>query len=227
MKQSVSVIIPVYNGQAYLAEALASVASQSVGDIEVIVIDDGSTDGTPEVVRAFGDMRVRYVRQDKAGAAAARNRGIDLARGALLAFLDADDVWTDNKLALQIASLERADAEMIFANVEEFISADHARDVAGRIKLRSGPRPGIWLGTLLIRREDFQRVGPFDSRWRIGEFVEWHARAVDLGLRSKVLPEVLARRRLHDANMGRVDRAHRGQYAHVIKSVLERRRAAR
>jgi glycosyltransferase involved in cell wall biosynthesis len=216
----------VFNGQAYLADALRSVAAQSANDIEIIVVDDGSTDSTPEVARAFGDARLRYVRQDRAGAAAARNRGVDLANGRLLAFLDADDVWIGDKLCLQIASLRRADGEMIFANMEEFISPDRLQELDRQVKLHPGPRPGVSLDTLLMRLDDFRKVGPFDVRWRIGEFLEWYARAIDLGLKPAMLPQVLARRRLHDTNISRLDHAHRVQYAQIIKSVLDRRRAS-
>ena len=224
MTRRISVIIPVFNGQAYVADSLRSVASQSFSDLEIIVVDDGSTDSTFEVTQAFGDRRLRYIRQDRAGAAAARNRGVELANGPLLAFLDADDVWMRQKLCLQIASLQRGDGDMIFANAEEFITPDRLQELEGQIKLHPGPRPFIYASTLLMRRADFQKVGPFDTRWRVGEFVGWYARAIDLGLKSAVLPQVLARRRLHDTNLGRLNRAHRGQYARVMKSILDRRR---
>ena len=225
MTDALSVIIPVFNGQAYLADALRSVASQSVGEIEVIVVDDGSTDATCEVVKEFSDSRIRYIRQEKAGAAAARNRGVDLANGPLLAFLDADDIWVEDKLLLQINSLLRNDGEMIFAHGEEFISPDRLQKLGGQLEPHPGAHPFIYASTLLMRREDFQKVGGFDTRWRTGEFVEWYARAIDHGLKAHVLPQVLVRRRLHDTNTGRLERAHRGQYARVMKSVLDRRRA--
>jgi hypothetical protein len=75
-----------------------------------------------------------------------------------------------------------------------------------------------------MRREDFKKVGPFDARWRIGEFIEWYSRALDIGLKSVVLPQVLARRRIHDTNTGLVNHAHRSQYAQVLKNILDRRR---
>jgi glycosyltransferase involved in cell wall biosynthesis len=224
MNHSVSVIIPVFNGQAYLAEALSSVASQSVKDIEIIVIDDGSTDSTYDVIRAFGDPRLRYLRQERAGAAAARNHGVNLAKGPLLAFLDADDIWMRDKLSLQIGSLTRADGQLIFAHVEEFITPDRLQELEGQVNVHPGPHPFRYASTLLMRLDDFHRVGPFDNRWKLGEFMEWYARAVDAGLKPVVLPQILARRRLHDDNMGRRDRAHRRQYAEIIKSVLDRRR---
>ena len=224
MSYRVSVIIPVFNGQAYLGDSLRSIATQSFSDLEIIVVDDGSTDSTFEVTQAFGDRRLRYIRQDRAGAAAARNRGVELANGPLLAFLDADDVWIGQKLCLQIASLRRGDGDMIFANVEEFITPDRLDELENHIKLRSGPRPFIYASTLLMRRADFQKVGPFDIGWRVGEFIAWYARAKDLGLRSAVLPQVLTRRRIHDVNTGRLERNYRTHYARVMKSVLDRRR---
>ena len=97
----VSVIIPAYNCEAFIERALHSVLRQTWQNVECIVVDDGSRDRTADVVVGFGD-RVRYVRQDNAGASAARNRGISLATGDYIAFLDADDSWVPSKLALQV-----------------------------------------------------------------------------------------------------------------------------
>src|SRR5690606_28366702 len=101
----VSVIIPVYNGERYLAEAVHSILAQTVPTLEIIVVDDGSTDGTARVAQRFGDA-VCYVYQPNRGPAAARNRGLERARGEIVAFLDADDLWREGKLACQCARLE-------------------------------------------------------------------------------------------------------------------------
>jgi glycosyltransferase involved in cell wall biosynthesis len=105
----VSVIIPAYNAAAYVNDAIRSALQQTWLDREVLVIDDGSSDATPAVVRGFGDQ-VRYIRQENAGVAAARNRGIGEARGQFIAVLDADDVWLPEKLELQVAELTRDSA---------------------------------------------------------------------------------------------------------------------
>jgi glycosyltransferase involved in cell wall biosynthesis len=102
---AVSVIVPVYNSEAYIASCLRSVLQQDLRDIEVIVVDDGSTDRTPECVQALADERVRYIVQANSGSAVARNRGLDEARGEFIAFCDSDDLWAPRRLAQQVAFL--------------------------------------------------------------------------------------------------------------------------
>lgn len=210
----VSVVIPVRNGEHFLAEAIASVLGQSSPPLEVIVVDDGSSDSTSEVAQAFGG-RVRYVSQPPLGVAAALNCGIGLARGELLAFLDADDVWRHDKLELQLAAF-RADPglDAVFGHLTNVGEAGDSRETFA----------GWSSGTMLIRAEAFARVGPFRN-WRLGEFIEWYARLVDLGLLLLMLPEVVLLRRVHDANMGVQRRHERSEYARVLKAVLDRRRA--
>src|SRR5919205_4589183 len=99
------VIIPVYNGESYVAEAIESILDQTYRPAEVIVVDDGSTDNTAEVVKRFGDV-VQYHHQPNRGAGAARNRGVELSHGEFLAFLDADDLWHKDKLAHQIQAFK-------------------------------------------------------------------------------------------------------------------------
>ncbi|MBQ8555580.1 MAG: glycosyltransferase [Clostridia bacterium] len=109
----ISVIIPTYNRRALLLRAVDSVLRQTYADLECIIVDDGSTDGTAEAVRRLPDPRIRYVRQERnAGACAARNRGVDMARGAYIAFLDSDDVWHPDKLEKQLVLLERTGADV-------------------------------------------------------------------------------------------------------------------
>jgi glycosyltransferase involved in cell wall biosynthesis len=214
----------VFNGADYLASALASVQSQTCEAVETIVVDDGSVDATAEVAAAFDDPRLRYVRQARGGAAAARNYGARLAQGRLIAFLDCDDLWLPTKLERQIEALENGQGEMIFGRIQEFVSPELSAEVAAGLIPHDEEMVGPSATTMLLRRDDFERVGGFDPEIRIGEFIDWFARAEDLGLRPYVVPDVLVRRRLHAANQGRHNHDRRAEYARVMKGVLDRRR---
>jgi glycosyltransferase involved in cell wall biosynthesis len=219
-------MIGVYNGAPYLGEAIESVRAQDYSPIELIVVDDGSTDGSGDVAAAFDDVLV--VRQPNAGNGAARNRAVEHASGELYAFLDADDRFTPGKLSLQKAALDADPGlDMVFGHVREFLSPD--LDAGTRATLRPpAPEPMPWTAPnlMLIRRESFERVGPFTTAVRVGVTVDWFARAAEAGLRYAVLPEVVLERRLHTQNNGLRERASRSQYIDVIRQAMERRRAA-
>jgi len=224
-RASVSVVIPVYNGVRHLGDALASVLAQTRPAQEVIVVDDGSTDGSAVLLRDRFPT-VRCLRQDNAGAGAARNRGVAAATGDFLAFLDADDLWEPDKLQRQLAAFAADPGlEMVLCRVRQF----HCPELTGEERRRRAiPRevmPGYLPGAMLVRRPAFLRVGPFNPELRIGEFVDWHARAVELGLNRRQLPEVLLLRRLHRSNLGLVARDQRRGYLHALKASLDRRRS--
>lgn len=220
----VSVIMPLHNGERYLAEAIDSVLAQTHEPLELIVVDDGSTDGSGRVAREYGSA-LRYVYQVNAGQSAARNRGVDLARGGLLAFLDDDDYWSPDKLPRQVAALRNDPAlEAVFGHVRQFMSTDLSPEAARRNRFHAEIMPGYVPGAMLIRREAFDRVGRFDPSLRIGEFVDWHARATDLGLRSMLLPDIVLHRRVHEDNTGIRLRAEQVQYVRLLKATLDRRR---
>ena len=224
-RELVSVIVPVFNGETHLAAALDSVLAQRV-PLDLLVVDDGSTDGTSDVLRGFGD-RVRSVRQEHSGAAAARNRGLALARGSLLAFLDADDLWTAGKLARQIETLRAVpNLEAVFGHMVEFYSDELTASERAALQCNSAPAPGYTAGTLLIRRAAFARVGPFSTEWRIGEFVDWYARATEARLRTALLPDIFLHRRLHRSNSGRRGEPSAVDYVRIARRALERRRPA-
>lgn len=223
----VSVIIPVYNGQQYLAEAIRSALGQTYPHVEIIVIDDGSTDRSAEVAREFGSA-VRYHFFAHAGLGAARNRGVELARGSLFAFLDADDLWVDEKLKLQIAVLfGQPDLDMVFGQAEQFHSPELDEAQRSNLQGHGEIMPGYFAGTLLIKREAFYRVGLFETTWRVGEFIDWYLKAIETGLKSQTLLDVLLKRRLHVSNMGIRERDARADYVRIVKASLDRRRGAR
>lgn len=220
----ISVIVPVHNGERYLREAIDSALGQSYEHFEVIVIDDGSMDGSAEIARGCSGP-VRLVRQARGGTAAARNRGIELAKGGLLAFLDQDDRWAGSKLSAQFAALEgRPELDGVFGHVQQFLSADLPPAARARIHCASEPLPGILPTTLLIRRESFFRVGPFDPAWQLGEWSNWYVRAVEAGLKFDVLDAVVGHRRLHAGNKGIERRDLLKEYPRLLKASLDRRR---
>ncbi|MBX3001087.1 MAG: glycosyltransferase family 2 protein [Caldilineaceae bacterium] len=222
---TITTIIPVHNGERYLAAAIHSVLDQTLPPHEIIVIDDGSIDGSRTITRSFGPP-VRLLTQANLGPAAARNLGVDHATGDLLAFLDADDLWTPEKVARQVSALQcQSTLEAVLGQVENFISPDLDQDQHNSL-FKSATQTGeLHIGALLIRRDTFSRIGGFDTRWRHGEFIDWWARATRLGLNYTVLPDLVLRRRLHTTNMTRREQNGRREYLALLREQLGRRRA--
>jgi glycosyltransferase involved in cell wall biosynthesis len=206
----VSVVIPVYNCAAFVSDAIAGVLEQSYGQIECVVVDDGSTDATSTILRGFGS-RIKYFRQPRRNGAAARNVGARIARGEFLAFLDADDMWQPTKLARQMElALARPELGLVYCSIEIV-------DELGRhIHFARAPDPGVvsrntllneppWLGlnqTGLVPRWAFDAVGGYDDRLTRCEDgdLTWRL-AVQFPL--AVVPEPLAKYRLHPAQAHR------------------------
>ena len=210
----VSAVIPAYNAQAYVAQAIESVLAQTYAPVEIVVVDDGSDDGTERVVRGFGP-RVRLYRQAHGGPGAARNLGVAKSTGPLLAFLDADDLWMPDKLERQVEALQQSsECGMVFGMVQQFQQGGGTEP----------PQPGHFAGTLLVRREAFNKVGPFAEDLHVAEFIDWYARATDLGLTWRLLDQVVLRRRIHGENLGVRERSASSDYLHVLKDALDRRR---
>ena len=223
---TVSVVIPAHNAGMYLSDAIKSVLAQTRAPVEVIVVDDESTDDTASVARSFGD-RIRLIQQAKAGANAARNLGVSASSGEFISFLDADDLWDPSKLELQLLAFENdLEPQVVFGMVTQFRSPEID---PLRLPMADGadaPMIGHHAGAMLLRREVFDAIGPFDATIRIGQFIDWFSRALDTRCRMVVIDDVVMRRRLHLDNMGRHHDAGPNQYAKALRLVLERRRAA-
>jgi glycosyltransferase involved in cell wall biosynthesis len=218
---TISVIIPVYNGAPYLAEALRSVQAQRIPASEIIVVDDGSTDGTADLVGTVFPA-VRYLHQDNAGAGAARNRGVAAATGVFLAFLDADDLWLEDKLALQLAAFHAVpDTEAVFGQVRQFYSPELDAAAKSRIRCPDGLTPGWLPTTMLARRDAFFRVGLFETNWQVGEGVNWILRAKELNLKTAMLPDLVYLRRLHQTNKGITHRDCVQDRVRILKAHLD------
>lgn len=199
----ISCVVPVFNGAAYLLEAIASIEAQTWRPLEIIIVDDGSTDETPAVIASLGD-RVRSLRQDNAGPAAARNRGVEAASGGFIAFLDSDDEWLPEKLTAQMARFEaRPELEMCLSQAEHWWLPELQHEAASMGPALNAASSAGWLPTALIRRGLFARAGMLDPTLKHTDSMEWLLRVRDVGGVSEILPEVNLRRRIHHNNLSR------------------------
>jgi len=220
----VSVVIPCWNGEAYLEQALDSVLAQGHAPLEIIVCDDGSSDRSVAIALEHAPV-VRVLEQEHEGAAAARNRAVASARGEWLAFLDADDLWTPGRLARMLAALEQAPwPDLVLGRTEQFVTPEIEESMRSRFQFDPGPIAARLSGALIVRHDAFERVGNFSTHLATGEFVDWYLRAEELGLTSRVLEDLVLRRRLHGRNHGVVRQDARQDYLTVIRAALHRRR---
>lgn len=218
----VSIIVPSYNCEAYLEECLKSLFSQQYPCFEVIVVDDGSTDRTESIVKSFEN--IKYVYQENQGHAAALNRGIVEARGEYLAFIDSDDLWTEDKLKVQMKyAVMYPKVDMIFSNARQFFSSDIDINIKKNIQYDEIV-PGYFAGSMLISKATMVEIGPFSNDQTIGHFMDWYMKAQEKGMRSVLLKEVLYLRRVHNNNMGITHKNERYRYATILKEGLDRRR---
>jgi glycosyltransferase involved in cell wall biosynthesis len=220
----VSVIIPAYNAAKYLGEAIDSVARQTHDLVEIVVVDDASTDDTAPVAARYGNA-LRYVVQPHRGHAAARNHGVRVSTGRYLAFLDADDLWEPDKLALQLAAFDADPSlDIIFGHVTQFWSPELSLPPAASVARVGEPMRGEHPGAMLVTRAVFDQIGPFREDHEIGNFIDWYARALDDDCKMLMLESVVMRRRLHLTNMGRATTSGPEHYARALRHVLDRRR---
>ncbi len=220
----VSVVTPLYNGERFLAQAIESVLAQTYRPIEIIVVDDGSTDGGADVAKAFDE--VHYIHQTNQGQAAAMNAGVETAQGEFLAFLDADDMWTPNKLDVQITYLlEHPDVGYVIAKTLNFIEPGTEPPTRMTKDFQPGVSSLLSPGVVLVRRAVFDRVGPFDNTYYHAKDIDWFVRAKEGGVVMAMAPETLLHRRIHGQNQScRVD-SRTTDYVRVLKASLDRKRA--
>jgi glycosyltransferase involved in cell wall biosynthesis len=224
----VSCIVPVYNGERYLAKALDSILAQTYLPIEIIVVDDGSTDATPDVVRGFGEA-VRYVRQNNAGPATTRNHGLGLTNGEFVAFLDADDLWTAEKLKRQVGVLNaRPDLDFVVCHAQNFWEDELAHEARQFQSHARGQAIAAYVTqALLARKTAFGRVGPFNTSLGHGDSMDWFLRARELDVRGELLDDVMVLRRLHPDNVSRTHASRSlDEFFGILKGALDRKRVA-
>ena len=224
----VSVIIPAYNQAGYLAQAIRSVLDQTFRDFEIIVVDDGSTDKTPEVARWIRDRRLRYVRQENRGLSAARNTGIRESAGEYLTFLDSDDLFLPEKLELLLGALETRPEAGIAAG--QAIPIDEDGNPVGRIFDKPLPEDPtrlllenpLHVGSVLLRRSWRERVGFFDETLRSYEDWDMWLRLALAGCPSVWVPRPVSKYRFHRAQMTRIGAQMTASTFAVLDKVFSR-----
>jgi glycosyltransferase involved in cell wall biosynthesis len=223
----VSVIIPVYNGERFLARALDSILRQDHSPLEIIVVNDGSTDGTAQVIRKYA-RQVRSVCQPNAGLPATQNQGLRMADGDLIAFLDADDLWPEHRLETQVAYLRDNPATDIVRGRIEYVTA-LADTGEGLPQWRplTEPRLVYSLSTALFRRGVFAKVGPFDETLRYAADWDWFVRMKESGITMAALPAVTLVSFRHADNLtNRLDLVHSYTLKMLRKTLARRARRA-
>ena len=218
----VTVVMPVWNGARFVAEAVDNVLSQNYPSLEIIVVDDGSTDDTADAVRKL-PTDVRYFRQENSGPAAARNRGIRDSSGDLIAFLDVDDLWSEDHLQLLVRELmERPELDLVRGHAQ-LMTWVPARDT---YVYTGNPEEAFpyYIGAGVYRKRVFDRVGLFDRTLRFGEDTDWYTRAQEKGARMERLDLVTLLVRRHGENMTEDRREIELSMLRVFKKALDRKR---
>jgi len=199
-KPLVSVIISVKNGVRFLAAAIESVLAQDYRSFEIIVVDGQSTDRTAEIARSYAG--VHYILQTGHGVADANNMGVAAAKGEFIAFLSHDDLWTPDKLSVQVGyMLDHPELLYTIAMVLFFLDPGCVPSPSFRRELLEGEHVGKVMETVVARRSLFETVGGFDTSFSVSDDVDWFVRTHDHNVPMAVIPKVLLHKRVHDANV--------------------------
>lgn len=214
-----SVVMPLYNAEPYVGIAIESVLNNAEGLLELIVVDDGSTDDGAAVARGF-EGSVRVIEQENAGPSAARNRAIDAARGELIGFLDADDIWTATSPDPRRQHLETG-ADAVMAKVQPFVQPDLN---GPKHNVSEEPMFGVQLGGMLITREALADVGSFNEELIHGEDLDFVMRIRQSKLNFVLVDDVTIEYRLRQGSLTRDRDSSRAAFMQVFRDSIERRK---
>lgn len=221
----VTAIIPVYNGERFTERTLQHVVSQNYPALEIIVVDDGSTDATGDIVNRM-DMDVRYFRQDNQGPASARNRGLKDASGEYIFFLDVDDYWPENNIRLLVEQIHADDHLDVVRGYAQLVFEDPK---TGDVTFGGNPKESFadYIGAAVYRKTVFANVGLFDPTLLFGEDSDWFVRARECQIPMKRIEDTTLYVRRHGGNMTRGKDLVELNVLHVFKKALDRRRMMR
>ncbi|MEM1120157.1 MAG: glycosyltransferase family A protein [Bacteroidota bacterium] len=217
----VSVIITAFNYEQYIVDAVESVLNQTYRSFELIVVDDGSTDNTRKVLAPYMD-HIQYHYQVNQGLSGALNKGITLAKGTFIAFLDADDLWLPHKLSLQVNTFCQQPAiDIVFGHLDFFYSPELSSLERSQLSCPDSPKPGFFKACMILKKSIFKEVGCFEESQVFGEFLHWFQKVKDRKIGYLMLPKVVAKRRIHGKNMTIV---HKKAYHQDLLALVRKRR---
>lgn len=223
----ITVIIPAHQAEKYLQETIESTLAQTAKPLEILVVDDGSTDKTNQIASGYNEVTL-ITHQTNRGLSNTLNTGIAKASQPWIAFLDADDLWLEDKLRKQWEQLQAPSVDkensMVFTHIEQFISPELSPDEQVSLNEEHRIMKGIFKGTLLLHKKVLEKVGLFDPELAIGDFVDWYARSKENNIAEIMIPEVLARRRIHQSNMGQTLMNKRSDFAKIMLNSIRRRK---
>ncbi len=221
---SISVIIPTYNSEKFILEALQSVYEQHVEFNEVICIDDASADATVSLIEHNFPEVLIYKNEKNSGPSFARNKGIKKATGTVIAFLDSDDTWPKNKISEQLQQLTaHPDLEIIGGLTNYFFMPDVQKPKGTTIET---PHFNAYLGSFLIKKSVFEKIGGFDEDIRLSEDQDWFLRAREAKIPIKIINKVVLNYRVHDKNCTRDLLFKDTGFLYALKKSLDRRRSS-
>ena len=219
----ISIVIPVFNAELYLSEAINSVLNQSNPPHEIIVINDGSTDQSLEILESY-EKKIKLISRENKGVAFSVNEGIQLASQPWIGFIDADDLWMPNKLELQYRYLsENPEVQILFGQMRQFISPELPISIKDTIYCPSVPESGFIRPAMLAHQSIFKKFGLFDSNLRIGDFIDWFQKIKENGVKFECLDETVYQRRLHKNSLSSRSGAQ-NEFLKILKAKLDRAR---
>jgi glycosyltransferase involved in cell wall biosynthesis len=219
-----SVILPVYNAAGFIVPALESIIAQNGINLEIITVNDGSTDDSREILLHWGrdKSNFRLIDQINSGPGQARNSGIAVAQGHFIAFLDADDLWPPDSLKTRLQVFDKGNSDAVLGLTQAFTSTDKT---GLEVNFEGSAFRFLNVGAGLFKRESFERNGIFSPTMSGSEDVDWFLRARDNGLKLKAIETVTLWHRRHENNLTRGQSLSNLDFHLALKRSLDRRRA--